>query len=174
MTNNQLINYNNTGVGAQKTLEGVPCEVLPIAAPQQIRNVDVALTIDVNEIVKTTMDGMLNIVKMMSGFTSDNSAMSDENTIGTYHLAVTPGRYVGVYNNRGYGVYDNIPTLNDALPYITGYQAEEFSSYDEAVDFVQRGYCSLTNVDITRLSSVLSPNWFERPGNNASEANKGK
>lgn len=78
-------------------------------------------------------------------------------------LAALPvGSYIGVYNYRGYGVFDDANSLAEKLKYMPGCVQGAFETYEEALAFAQEGIAELRDWLLEEIPVMRwSINWIQ-------------
>ena len=80
------------------------------------------------------------------------------------------GSYIGVYNHRSYGVFDDASRLNESLKYMPGCVQGTFDTYEEAFTFAQEGLADISGMPIEEVPALQhSLNWVERIGGERDE-----
>lgn len=78
-------------------------------------------------------------------------------------LASLPvGSYIGVYNYRGYGVFDDANSLAEKLKYMPGCVQGAFETYEDALAFAQEGIAEMRDWFVEEIPPMrCSINWIQ-------------
>lgn len=85
-------------------------------------------------------------------------------------VAPCPGSYIGIYNYRSYGVFDDANRLASSLKYVPGNIQGIFDTYEEAFTFAQEGIAELSGLPIEEVPALQHAlNWIQRIGGECDE-----
>ncbi len=85
-------------------------------------------------------------------------------------FAACSDSYIGIYNYRSYGVFDDASRLAESLKFVPGYTQGAFDTYEEAFAFAQEGLADLSGLPIEEVPALQHfLNWVQRIGSERDE-----